>query len=60
MGAAVVASSSVDSVGNFATAGVGLDSTGVSGGESLIFGRAASRFFSSVFRKTRIVVRSDL
>lgn len=40
--------------------GVGFDSTGVGGTEPLVLGRAASRFFSSVFRKTLIVVRSDL
>jgi hypothetical protein len=62
MGAEVAFSSSVDSTGSFATAGagVGVGSTGVSGGESLTFGFAASRFFSSVFKKTLMVVRRDL
>lgn len=40
--------------------GVGASCAGVVGVEPLVFGFAASRFFSSVFKKTLIVVRSDL
>ena len=40
---------------------VGVGSTGVGGGVSLAsFNRRASRFFSSVRRKTLMVVRNDL
>lgn len=41
--------------------GVGVAWTGVEGVDSLVgFGRAASRFLSSVFRNTLIVVLRDL
>jgi hypothetical protein len=48
------------SVGSLVAVGVGVASTGVGGADMLVLGRAASRFFSSVFKKTLMVVLRDL
>lgn len=55
-----VVSTGTGSVGPWGWVCVCVGSSGVVGVEALVFGRAASRFFSSVFRKTLMVVLSDL
>jgi len=59
--ASLIGSAFVSSTGAAGSAGVGSVRIGVSGGEFFSsFSRRASRFFSSVRRKTLIVVRRDL
>lgn len=54
------ASTETGSIGPWGWVCVCVGSSGVVGVEALVLGRAASRFFSSVFRKTLMVVLSDL